>query len=320
MPQATLESTFREDGRFREVTSSGGHIHSITSALCGITRYALLADDRAMLAHCRRILDVGVMEYASSWGWIDEVMPRHPANEIGRGEINQTGDVIRAALLLGQAGYPQYYELAERFLRGCLLPAQYQEEDVQQVLRPVESPRDDSQRGVPSRVVGGYSMILPNDRLRQGVWPLTTQDIISGAVHALCECWRHRCSNADDAVRLNLLLDYDGPQATVHSDLPLEGRIRFCCKTAKSLWVRFPDWADPRTLQVTVRGQPFPFELADGYVKIVPAAAGSEGCLQFSIPCRVQRETVDGTEYTTLWVGNQVVEILPRGTLSPLPF
>jgi hypothetical protein len=318
--RATLESTFTQEGRFREVSSSGGHIHSITSSLCGITRYAIRTNDADLIARCRRILDVGVAEYSSSWGWVDEVMPEHTANEISRGEINQTGDVIRTALLLGQAGYPQYYELAERFLRGCLLPAQYQEDDVRRILRPVESPQDDSQREVPARIVGGYSMFLPNDRQRAGVWPLTTQDIISGGVHALCECWQHRCTGTDDAVRVNLLFDYDGPEATIQSDLPQKGRVRFLCKKAKPLFVRFPDWADAKTLKVTLRGESLHVEPANGYIKIVPAAAGDEGCVEFAIPCRIQRETVDGTEYTSMWVGNQPVRILPQGAISPLPF
>jgi hypothetical protein len=318
--RATLETTFAQDGRFREVSSSGGHIHSITSSLCGITRYAICTDDADMIARCRRILDVGVAEYSSSWGWVDEVMPEHTANEISRGEINQTGDVIRTALLLGQAGYPQYYELAERFLRGCLLPVQYQEDDVRRILRPVESPQDDSQRDVPARVVGGYSMFLPNDRQRAGVWPMTTQDIISGGVHALCECWRHRCTITDDAVRVNLLFDCDGPEVTIRSDLPQKGRIRFLFKKAKPLMVRLPDWADAKTLKVTLRGESLHVEPANGYIRIVPGAAGEEGCVEFAVPCRIQRETVDGTEYTSMWIGNQPVQILPRGAISPLPF
>jgi hypothetical protein len=318
--RATLESTFATDGRLREVEHSGGHIHSITSSLCGITRYALLINDQPMLARCRAILDVGVREYSSSWGWVDEVMPRHPANEIGRGEINQTGDVIRTALLLGEAGYPEYYELAERFLRGTLLPVQYLPEDVQRDLNAVAVPEGDWDRDVPSRVVGGYSMFFPNDRLKPGAWPLTTQDIISGAVHALCECWRHRCTVDDDAVRLNLLVDYSGPLVTVTSELPRKGRLTFRMATEKPLLVRVPDWVDPNTLRVTVQGQHVPVDFSRGYVTIAHGAVGREGSLQFALPCRIERESVDGTVYTTTWVGNQVVEILPRGTESPLPF
>jgi hypothetical protein len=33
-----------------------------------------------------------------------------------------------------------------------------------------------------------------------------------------------------------------------------------------------------------------------------------------------QLGTVDGTAYTTTWVGNQIINIQPRGSVSPLPF
>ena len=317
---ATLASTFCPDGRFREVGSSGGHIHSITSSLCGITRYAIVAGDRELLEQCRRILDVGVAEYASSWGWVDEVMPEHPANEIGRGEINQTGDVIRCALLLGEAGHAEYYELAERYLRSGLLPVQHRKEDLSRFLKSTASPTGDWQRDVPSRVIGGYSMFLPNDRMKPGAWPLTTQDIISGAVHALCQCWQHRAIDGSDAIRLNLLFDYEGPELGVESGLPLQGRLRLRLKTGKPVLVRIPSWVDARTLRVEVDGKDQPCPVVNRYARVVASRAGATALVQFAVPCRIQQETIDGTCYTTTWIGDQVIEILPRGSVSPLPF
>ena len=55
---------------------SSGHVHSITSSLSGITAYAIQTEDAPMLQQCRQIVDVGVPEYFSSWGWGDEVYPR----------------------------------------------------------------------------------------------------------------------------------------------------------------------------------------------------------------------------------------------------
>ena len=48
--------------------------------------------------------------------------------------------------------------------------------------------------------------------------------------------------------------------------------------------------------------------------------AGETGAVTFPLPVKIERETVDGVEYTTTWVGNQLIQILPRGTVSPLPF
>jgi hypothetical protein len=273
-----------------------------------------------MVAHCRRILDVGIPEYASSWGWVDEVMPRHPANEIGRGEINQTGDVIRTALVLGKAGHAEYYELAERFLRGSLLPVEHRQEDLERFLHEATEPKGDWQRDVPGRVVGGYSMFLPNDRMRPGVWPLTTQDIISGALHALCECWKHRCTSEPASRSVNLLFDYEDQELTVRSGLPWEGRISFVLRSEKDLLVRIPGWVDAATLRLTVGDKVQAITPDRGYVRITGAATPLCGRLEFSVPCKVEREVVDGTQYTTTWVGNQIMAIEPRGTVSPLPY
>ena len=68
-------------------------------------------------------------------------MPDHPANVQSRGEINQTGDVIRAALILGQYVSPKYYELAERYVRGMLLPAQLRGQNLMAFLRDNTNPK-----------------------------------------------------------------------------------------------------------------------------------------------------------------------------------
>lgn len=317
--RATLATTFDAQGHFREESSSGGHIHSITSSLCGIVRYALVAQDRALLDRARQALDVGVPEYASSWGWVDELMPKHAVNEIGRGEVNQVGDVIRASLLLGEAGHTEYFELAERFLRSTLLPVQHRAEELGRFMKPVAAPQGDWQRDVPARVVGGYAMFLPNDRMRPGSWPLTSQDIISGGVHALCEAWHHRVTTTAEAIRVNLLFDYEGPELTVTSSLPMLGRLRLRTTSAKPVLVRVPGWVDATTLRVTMDGQSQPLTVTDGYAR-VDLKPGAEALVEFTLPCKVQQEIVDGTRYTSTWLGSQVLEILPRGTVSPLPF
>ena len=318
--RAGLAEVFTAEGRFAPMDRSSGHVHSITSSLSGMTEFALLTGDAEMPAACRRIMDVGVPEYFSSWGWGDEVFPEHPADEVSRGEINQTGDVIRTALLLGEAGEARYYELAERLLRSMLLPTQHREEELRRFLRDNEHPTRDAERDVIARSVGGYSMQLPNDRMAEGDWPIQTQDITSGAVHALAECRRHRTTFREGTVSVNLLLDYEGEAVSLRSALPLVGRIAFTAHQDLRLRVRVPDWVDAATLRATVDGGEHVVALEAGYADLGPLQAGSQGELTFAVPCKVERETVDGVTYTTMWVGNQLVDIRPRGTVSPLPF
>jgi hypothetical protein len=266
-------------------------------------------------------MDVGVPEYFSSWGWGDEVFPEHPADEISRGEINQTGDVIRTALMLGDAGYPQYYEMAERYLRSMLLPTQYREEDLREFLTDKANPADDSERNVLAHTVGGFAMQHPNDRMKKGDWPLSTLDITSGAVHAFSDCYTHRTVVESGSCSVNLLFDSESEAVSVDSRLPLEGMVTVSVrKPLSKLRVYLPPWADPKSVRVMRGTSPGEFSIVNHFIEISSANSGETLSVAFDLPCKVEKETVDGVEYTTTWVGSQVIEILPRGEVSPLPF
>jgi hypothetical protein len=315
-----LKTGFADDGHFTPMARSSGHIHSITSSLSGIIDYAIITGAQKMLDQCLRIMREGVPEYFSSWGWGDEVMPEHPANVIGRGEINQTGDIIRSALLLGAAVDSTYYDLAERYLRGMVLPTQHRERELSRILKDVRNPTNDSQCNVLRRSIGGYAMQLPNDRMRQGDWPISTLDITSGAVHAMSECWSSMIQSTGNVTRVNLLFDCRNKDFEIFSHLPLYGRLNFIANTNNVLMVRMPPWVDRKTIQLSVSRELRPVKLKSGYVIIDGLKAGAQGCVTFDVPCKVERETVDGTEYTTTWVGNQLISISPRGLEDPLPF
>jgi hypothetical protein len=282
--------------------------------------YALLAQDREMLGKCVRVMNTGVPEYFSSWGWGDEVMPEHPADVIGRGEINQTGDVIRAALWLGEAVDPDYYDLAERYLRSMILPTQHREPELRQILRDARNPRNDSERNVLRRSIGGFSMQLPNDRMRKGDWPISTLDITSGAVHGMSECWNHLLRSTGAVTRLNLLFDCRNDQFEVFSHLPLRGQVDFVAGNGQTLLIRIPPWVDGKTVRLFVRREPQAVKLEAGYLVVGGLRRGDQGWVSFDVPCKVEKETVDGTEYTSTWMGNQLIFLTPRGTESPLPF
>ena len=315
-----LRELFEPDGRFAPMPRSSGHVHSITSSLSGITDYALFTGDSEMLKACRDIMDVGVPEYHSSWGWGDEVFPEHPADVAGRGEINQTGDVIRTALMLGSAGYPSYYEMAERYLRSMLLPTQHRETELRRYMHENENPTRDAERDVLVRSEGGFAMQLPNDRMREGDWPLSTLDITSGAVHAMSACWQHCVTEHAGICSVNLLFDHESEDVTVRSALPVHGHLSCTMKTAKALRIRVPGWLDKETISLRVNRKGGRVQIEDHYLDLGPLEPSDEVEISFAVPCKMEREVVDGTTYTTTWVGNQVIEILPRGTVSPLPF
>ena len=67
--------------------------------------------------------DNGLWEMRDETGWSRE----HAVGDDGRpdeGEMNNTGDILETALVLGRWGYTDYFHDAERILRCHLLPSQ----------------------------------------------------------------------------------------------------------------------------------------------------------------------------------------------------
>ena len=318
--KGTLQRSFKHGGRFKSQPNpeSTGHVHSLTSSLSGIALYAEVTQDKAMIDWVRRIVDVGVPEYSTSWGWMVEGMH----GDQKKGEINQTGDVIRTALALARSGHRGYYELAERWCRNMLLHAQHREQEMKLYLRDNANPNGDRERDVLNRNIGGYGIKLPNARVRTGEgWALSTLDIASGAAHALCEVWKNRATTDKESIRINLLFDYHDDDIDIASSLPLVGRLRFFKRSSKYLSVRIPDWIDRGTLRLEVQGRSVTnAKIEDGYLQVGTLSPGNVGTIWFQIPQTLTRETVDKQTYTVTWWGNQVTDILPRGQSSPIPF
>jgi hypothetical protein len=94
------------------------------------------------------------------------------------GESNNTGDLLRTALLIGEAGRPEHYEEAERILRSHLLPFQ--------VLEVADLPdgesEEDGDHRLASRLLGGFSFPTSSDLFAQDDENLVTTDVTSGAL------------------------------------------------------------------------------------------------------------------------------------------
>ena len=118
MTRFALARCFTEGGSLRP--EAGTHGHSINAMVAGMIDLAQLTGDADMLMRVKAIYDVGLPSFNSSFGWSMEALNHHHT----RGESNNTGDLLRAALLLGACGWARYYEDAERILRSHLLPSQ----------------------------------------------------------------------------------------------------------------------------------------------------------------------------------------------------
>ena len=135
--------------------------------------------------------DDGLGQMRDQIGWSIEVTD---SERRGRGEANNTGDIVETALILGRWGYSDYYADAERILRSHLLPSQLR--DVSFVVEPDNPDKVDGRRNVAERLRGAFGFPAQYGHEPAGIWKTNKPrigfnlDIVGGAVASLCEAYR----------------------------------------------------------------------------------------------------------------------------------
>lgn len=257
----TLEEFFTEEGRYDRETF-GTHTHSVTCVMSSLAQLADLKGDMQLLDRVRTFYDNGLWDIRDSLGWVIE--NAGDGSDPDRGEVNNTGDIVETALILGRWGYGQYYEDAERILRGHLLPAQLR--DVSFIEEPANPAAEDGKRDMARRHQGAFGFPAP-----YGHAPLDgdsikfNMDIVGGSVGSLCEVYRERVRSDQAGHWVNLFFDCQTPELAVESPYT-HPALSIRVKKAGPLFVRLPSWVDAKTVQV--RGTDEIPRLSNGYLFI----------------------------------------------------
>jgi len=309
MTTFALDHCFTPDGQL--TAAAGEHGHSINAMVAGMLDLAVLTHDASLLSRVRKVYDVGLPQFNSSFGWSMEMLPH-----CTRGEANNTGDMLRCALLLGRWCEPKYFEQAERILRSHLLPSQLI--DIEPLLA-IPSDDPEQQRHLAQCIRGGFSFPLPNDLLYQADdVPIVTYDITSGAVDALIEAWHAIVTDDASGIRINLLLTCERHGVRIVSHLPKEGRFEIHNPTHRSVWVRVPSWVPSHELQLTVNGVRETVMRVGSFILISASAEVQDISVHFPLPKSRTTETMNGQSYTIDWCGDQITAMSPAARYWPM--
>lgn len=252
---------FQEDGRYDQ-DLFGTHTHSTTCVMSSLAQLADLTSDAPLINRIRAFYDNGLWEIRDELGWVIESSSDQADPD--RGEVNNTGDIVETALILGQWGYTTYYQDAERILRGHMLPSQLR--DISFIEDPPNPNGEDGKQDVASRHLGAFGFPAP-----YGHKPLDADsigfnmDIVGGAVGSLCEAYRSIVISDEAGHRVNLLFDHETPSVAVESPYTHDA-LRVRVKRPGSLRVRIPDRVDAR--RVVVHGIDKPPLETGGYLFI----------------------------------------------------
>ena len=134
---------------------------------------------------------------------------------------------------------------------------------------------------------------------------------------AIYYLWENILDYSDGTLRINLLLNRASPWADLDSHIPYEGRVDLTIKRSCNLEVRIPEWVKPAETVCTVNSEVRTLGWDGRYARVGSVDPNDLVTLTFPISERTVKETIDGTEYTMIIRGNDVVYMDPPGKNYP---
>ena len=139
----------------------------------------------------------------------------------------------------------------------------------------------------------------------------------SSGMRALYYVWRNILDYEPGKLRVNLLLNRASRWADVDSYIPYQGRVEVKMKQGAEVEVRIPEWAPLDQVQCEVDGKARKLTFEGRYALVGKAEKGQTVSLRFPIRERTDKVSLQGTEYTIVRRGNDVVWIDPPGKYFP---
>jgi len=298
--EINIKKTFTAEGDLTAL--AGHHLHSTEGTMTGLMDLAVLTGEKQYFELGKRLYDGGLRRWRTSFGWAKE---GRDLNQ-GRGEANNTGDFIEAALILGLDGHGEYFRDAECMIRNGLLAAQIINTD----WIPQSAMKDTDEcvySHIRRRAEGAFAFTMPNS------YAAYNTDLMGGALQSLCNAYRAIATSRDGACRVNMLFSADFDYLRIRSHLPESGRVEIESKAACDLSVRVPHWADPTTLRLHVNAQARPIHLETGQLAIGPVPKATRIEIVFEQAHYRTQEFAPGfaTPYEISWVGDTIVSMTP---------
>ncbi|HHZ91909.1 TPA: hypothetical protein EYN65_15615 [Candidatus Poribacteria bacterium] len=277
LKEKAIDGYFTQDGQYNR-EELGAHTHSTTCVMSSLAQLADLTVDSHLMNRVKAFYDNGLWEIRDALGWVIE--SSHEDASPDRGEVNNTGDILETALILGRWGYVEYYEDAERILRGHLLPSQLR--DTSFIQDPPNPDGIDGRRNVAARHLGAFGFPAP-----YGHHPLESaqvsfnMDIVGGTVGSLCEAYR-AVARLDEAGHwVNLLFDHETDAIQVKSPYTMP-TLSIRVKQAAPLFVRIPSWVKPESIKL--QGTSESLRLTNGYLFIAQPPINRVLTIDFPLP------------------------------------
>ena len=313
-----------EHGRFQ------GHFHERTFGVMGLLTYARVRGDARIMRFVQEFYEYARCFGIARMGWFPAVLrPVAPSADQKKSGLylaadgsapqpNEgcaVADMIWLAANLSKAGISDYWDDVDQYTRNHLAEHQLTRRDLIEAMVAAGpehkiDPRKETDERVIERCLGSFSS-GGDPTWHYGWWTMCCTGNCATALH---DAWDSILSHEDGVVQVNLLLNRASARLDVDSYLPYEGKVVFKNKTAHTVYLRKPLWADKAAFHCRVDGTVVTPHWVDNYLAFTGLSGREEIVVEF--PMVETAETYTLPTYPdpyTLWMrGNTVVDISPR--------
>lgn len=264
--------------------------------------------------------------YLPDFGWTPEISsrPRKPGY-LGC-ETCGTVDYLELTLQLAQGRDEKYWDRAERIAMNQLLEGQMLHVDfVDRIPANAKTPLPKEPQWflttdhVMNRSMGCFAIDSgPNDWVQMGIGARSLQCCFGSGPRGLYDVWYYAAQEKGDTVQINLQFSKRLPSAVITSYMPGKATLEIEMRAGKKLRVRKPGWAQVERTRIVVDGKEKQAHLEGSYWDLGYVGGGTKVRVEFPEETVRRTERIGEVEFRTVWRGNAVVEMDPKGEIYPL--
>ena len=285
-----------------------GHVHSAVWFAAGIVKLGRLTNDERYIQKGKGIFDYA-LSLSSSFGWLPEYAQWHPMEE-EHCETCCIKDMIVCVHELIACGYPEYWDVMNRFARNQLIENQVRYTGYVQCDNTLPDGNGVTYRDIDKRMLGGFTGGSEPNSISLTRFRSIAGCCVGTAPVALKTVWDDAVTDENGILTVNIPLNKETSDYTLRSDIPNAGSVRLTVKRACTAGFRLYGWI--RSPELYVNGVKTAAVEQNGAIT-ADLAAGDVLELRFALETEEHREHVRGVDYTVVTRACDVVDLKPRG-------
>ena len=285
-----------------------GHVHSAVWFASGLVRLGKITNNIEYIQKAKGIYDF-VRSMSSSFGWVPEYARWHKPSE-EHCETCCIKDMIVCARELIDCGYDEYWDDINKFARNQLVENQVTYTGYVVCDNSKPDAEGITYHDIDKRMIGGFTGGSEPNSISLTRFRSIAGCCVGTAPVALKTVWDSAITDENGAYIVNIPFNKETEVLSMRSFIPNEGKIELSAKNDCKAGFRMYDWIDSPVFFINgieakadTSGKTVAFELK----------RGDRLTLEFDISEKIRKEIVRETEYTVVWRGCDVVDLLPHG-------